>query len=182
MKQLIIILISLICLQSYGQGDTVATNSEMRLFVPKQIADSLKVLKASLPGQTLDIAAINSLIDAKLRQFDSIIYKTVTTGNAANTTLDTLPAPAVGSAIKYRIEYSAASGGNYGGGAKTVTIRNSGGTISIWRDMQTEPYRADTALLNARLTVVIVNNVAIVRVNGIAGISIIWNSSKQKVL
>lgn len=172
MKILITLLFTCLITQAKSQNDTLATSEDVATAV------------RNIPISNIDYAQVNSMIMAMLDSFknriDSVVYKTKTTTNTAQTTIDTLAVP-IGETGVFDLTVTSQSGSNSGAGRKIVVVKNTSGTYSIVRQTELLQYKGQGNVSSCSWVVQVVGGRVLVRVTGV-GATVSWKLARYKAL
>ena len=175
-RTMLFIIISCFMISSYAQPsvvDSLATTTDVR----------------NKPGgtATADTTGLSALLDVRLSAFkstlDTVVFKKITTSNATVTNADTLTV-AVNTVAVYQLFITTSNTANNdaGSGYKFIVVKNVGGTVSIVRETSVLVYQGQSTVSTCKWNAVVVGNMCVLRVTGVAATNINWNLSKYKTL
>lgn len=130
-------------------------------------------------------SAVNIVVTKQINKFsttlDSTVFYTVTTIGATSTTIS-LPQP-LNTVTLYHMSLQGANVINKDvcEGDKSVQIKNVNGTVTVTRNADVPVYLGQNTLAKATWGITTLNNVAIIKVTGLAGLTISWTVSYSSV-
>jgi len=174
MKKLLLIIALAFCfqLQAKSQNDTLATSED--------VATAIRNLPSGNVDYTQVQSMIMSMLDSFKNRIDSVVYKTKTTTNTAQTTIDTLAVP-IGETGVFDLTVTSQSGSNSGAGRKIVVVKNTSGTYSIVRQTELLQYKGQGNVSSCSWVVQVVGGLVLVRVRGV-GATVSWKLARYKAL
>lgn len=130
-------------------------------------------------------SAVKAVITKQISQYnstlDSTVFYTVTTVGATSATI-ALP-QSLNTVTLYHMSLQGENIINKDvcEGDKSVQIKNANGTITVTRNADVPVYLGQNTLVKATWGITTLNNVAIIKVTGLAGLTISWTISYTSV-